>query len=155
MSPPDDDGRTERALKLLYSVVLPRLLRRHAETQLGYARPFYIREFGRSQRFFEQMAGEMGDWWWRLARASEAASDDGGRRIEWRHLEDAALELLDVVRTFPAPVRRVIEMRSSGLSWRRIVADLPDRVWFSVRDDWDFALSTLWLNHASLVARIA
>lgn len=108
----------------------------------------------RNHQFFLQMAEEMGEWWERTIRETEAASVSDWRRIEMSHLEDAAADLVTAVRAMPAPVREVTERRAAGMSWRRISQDLPGRVYFSLAQDWRTALMRLSTEHAETVRRL-
>lgn len=153
-APPREDGdRTEAALRLVYQVVVPRMLRSHVERDLGLATPNYNR-LERTHEFYMDMAAELGDWWWRLARDSQNANGPMSRRMEREHLQDAGEELASVVLTLPREVRRIVESRAAGVGWRDVARSNPDRAFFSIRDDWEAGLNWLWLRHEDLVRRL-
>lgn len=148
------EADAEKALRLVYQVLLPRILKHHVRSELGISRPSMARACVRNHPFFLQMAEEMGEWWERTIRQTELASVSDWRRIEMSHLEDAAADLVTAVRALPAPVRAVAERRASGMSWRRISADLPGRVFFSLAQDWRTALMRLSTEHRDTIRRL-
>lgn len=75
------------------------------------------------------------------------------RRIERHHREDAA-EILDLVRRMPKPMQDVVVRRAAGMPWKDIGAALPDRVHFSLQDDWDAAVRRVWLEGGDCVRRL-
>ena len=108
----------------------------------------------RNHPFFLQIAEEMGEWWERTIRETENASVSDWRRIEMSHMEDAAADLVTAVRALPPPVRAVVERRAAGLSWRRIHAELPGRVYFCLAQDWRAALMRLSTEHSDILRRL-
>lgn len=78
------------------------------------------------------------------------------RRIVREHLEEAAVELADYVQRLPAPLRTVVELKSSGLSWKQVMRNprMKDRVYWSVMDDWNTAIRLIWSNRGDLVRRL-
>lgn len=102
------------------------------------------------------MADEMGlenEQWRELVADNEASSTSDWKRIERGHLEDAAAELISVVRELPKPVREVVERRAVGLSWQAIAKSLPTRALFSIKDDWERGLKALNESHFQLLDR--
>lgn len=107
----------------------------------------------RSWEFFCDLATELGDWSWRLAEGQDATGASI-RRVERSHREDAAGELVTLVRRMPTPVRIVVEARSCGVAWQRMTRELPDRAFFSIVDDWTRAVGTIAVNHQELTRRL-
>lgn len=132
---------------------MPQLLRGHVEAATKIATPSYNR-LSRSHEFYVQMAADLGDWWWRLEDDS-GDKDAGLRRLERSHMEEAAIDLADLVRRLPGSCRRIVEARAAGHSWRTIFADNPDRVGYSMMDDWEGTLRAIWAAHEDLVRRVA
>jgi hypothetical protein len=149
----DDLRRTEKALRLVYGVILPRMNRTELATGLGLARASYERAFVRNDAVFQQLAEELGEWWLHLVRAADE-TDARNRRVERRHMEDAATEILDIVRRMPKPMQDVVLRRAAGMSWRRIGEALSNRVHFSLQDDWDIAVRCLWQHGGDCVRRL-
>lgn len=77
------------------------------------------------------------------------------RRIEMSHMEDAGAELCEFVRRMPAPVRIVVECRACGVAWKKMTTELPDRAYFSMRDDWTSALAAIRRDAFDLVRRLS
>jgi hypothetical protein len=69
-------------------------------------------------------------------------------------MEDAATELLDLVRRMPKPMQDVVIRRAAGMGWKAIGAALPDRVHFSLQDDWDAAVRRVWQECGDCVRRL-
>lgn len=153
----DGEARAERALRVVYGSVLPRMAR-GAEAipgVLGYSRPSMARLCVRNHEFYAAMARQLDVRVELLLDELEStAVSESWRRVERGHLEDAAVELLGVVRGFPRPVRDVVELRAAGVSWRDVTRALPDRVYWSMTDDWAWALRKVWGEHDGLVGRI-
>jgi len=74
--------------------------------------------------------------------------------VERTHREEAAGELVTLVRRMPNPVRVVVEARSCGVPWKRMTTELPDRAFFSMREDWSRAIGTLTVSYEDLVRRL-
>lgn len=121
--------------------------------RLGFSTPSMSRACVRSVDFFQDLGPEIGEWWFRLASASAEANEDW-RRIERTHLEEAAAELATAVAALLPPVREVVVRRAAGQSWRRISEALPTRAYFSLTDDWEVALRTLWGRHGDVIRRL-
>ena len=158
-APSRDALRTaERALRLTLGVLAPRLRSgaRWADHNLGISRPSYERACVRNHAFMAQIARELGDWYERFVREAEVNAVGTGfwRRVERDHLDDAATELMDVVRRMSPPVRDVVVRRAVGQSWRDISRALPERAYFSLTDDWQLALRTLARDHGPLLRRL-
>lgn len=89
ITPDDPLRRTEKALRLVYGVVLPRM---HGERIVGpgLARASWQRQFVLNHAVFQQLAAELGVAWMDLVRDADK-SDANARRVERRHMEDAAV----------------------------------------------------------------
>ena len=146
---PDDVKEVERALKHVYQVILPSILK---QTSPGWGPGPLSSE--RSWEFFVSLADELGEWAQRLIEG-QYPTGASIRRIERRHLEDAAGELVTVVRRMPPPVRRVVEARAVGVKWKRLTAEMPDRAYFSMVDDYDCAIATIFINFRDVVRRLS
>src|SRR5690606_5274489 len=120
---------TERALRVSYGIVIPRVTKR--ELSNGYGSGPLSTD--RSWEFYVAIADEIGEWVQRVL--ADRAPDDSLRRIERDHQEEAAGELVTFVRGMTASVRIVVETRSGGMSWRALTRSLPDRAYFSIVDD--------------------
>lgn len=152
--PTDDFAVT--VLRLVYRNLLPRLTRSAIGGQLKMKRPSYESNISRSHEFMIQVGEDLGlkpDEWRELVADNEASSISDWKRIERGHLEDAAAEVISVVRGLPEPVREVVERRAVGLSWQAIAKSLPTRALFSIKDDWERGLKELNLLHAELLGR--
>lgn len=145
-------SEAERVLRASYSVILPRILAQHVDSRLGFQSPSWTRS-ERGHSFYVDLSKDLGQWWKELVR-DEHPTGAQIARVERRHREDAVAELVGVVRRMPTSVRSIVEMRACGVSWRRLMADLPGRSYFSAREDWDRACATLLLRHEDLVRRI-
>lgn len=108
----------------------------------------------RNHDFFIAMAEELGEWWVRTIADAELASESDWRRIDRYHMEDAATELATAVRGLPQPIREVVQRRSSGQSWKTISRELPDRVYWSITEDWGTGLRLVWTRYGDLVRRL-
>lgn len=149
----ENAARTEKALRLVYGVILPRMNRTELTAGLGLARASYELAFVRNNAVFQQLAAELGEWWERLVQDADRTGDEV-RRIEWRHMEDAAVEILDLVRRMQKPVQDVVVRRAAGMPWRNIFAALPQRAPFSLQDDWDAAVRRVWHERGDCVRRL-
>ncbi len=146
-----DLARTEKALRLVYGVLVPRM--NYRETRLGYARAQHERLFVRTEAIFRQMEKELGEDWRQLLAACEKDAD-AGLRLERRHMEDAAEEILAVINKLLPPVQDVIVRRAMGMSWWRIFAALPERAKFSLTDDHAAGLQKIWIDGQDAVRRL-
>jgi len=146
-------SKTEVVLRLVYRDILPNILSFHIDPRLRLKRPSYETGLTRSHEFMILLAAELGDWWERLVEDNEKSSVSDWNRIERRHMEDAAIELVEIVRAMPAPMREVVERRATGMSWKAICADLPARVYFSIVQDWESGLRLLEMKHFQLLQR--
>ena len=79
---------------------------------------------------------------------------EGIRRIEREHLEAAAGELAEFVESLSPPVREVVIRHACGRSLRSLRNDLKDRAYFSILDDWNAALVSIWREREDCVRRI-
>lgn len=61
----------------------------------------------------------------------------------WSEIVQASEEILEEVRTLPGPLRDLITLRGSGVSWKRVKAQFPGRLSFSLRDDHSAGMDTL------------
>ena len=127
--------KTDDAVRLAY-VIEKADSRRRIGHSLGFALINYGRLFVR-------------DYWTLFSIAREldcGVSDLVGkeeRRTKWDVLVRAAEEILAAVQALPAPLRMIVEERGSGHSWRRILRRHPDRLIFSMREDYDRALRVI------------
>jgi len=96
----------------------------------------------------------VGEWWVRIKADCALSTTSDWKLVERRHREDAAAELLEVIRSFPTPVKLVVEMRASGLGWGAIGKELPGRAYFSILEDWRWALRRISQRHDDLVRRL-
>ena len=62
------------------------------------------------------------------------------KRQKWSELTQASEDILAKVRTLPAPLRSVAEARAKGEGWRKIARRWPDRVLWSMQEDFAQAL---------------
>jgi len=65
------------------------------------------------------------------------------KRQKWSELTQASEEILAKVRTLPAPLRSVAEARAKGEGWRKIARRWPDRVLWSMQEDFARSLESL------------
>jgi len=65
------------------------------------------------------------------------------KRQKWSELTQASEEILAKVRTLPAPLRSVAEARAKGEGWRKIARRWPNRVLWSMQEDFAAALEIL------------
>lgn len=154
-----DEDQTEAALRLTYRSIIPRLQRDLGSRRLGISRPSYVRACVRNHAFMVGIAEEMGEWYERVIRQAEKASRgtlDEWRRIERRHVDDAAMDLQTAVHSLLPPIRQVIIMRSCGTSWRGVWdASGKNRPFFSLKDDWRSGIRQLGLLAAEPIARLS
>lgn len=144
----DDVRRVERALQHVYRVVLPAILR---QTNPGWGPGPLSSE--RSWEFFVSLAEELGEWAWRLAQQQDITGASV-RRIERAHREDAAGELVTLVRRMSPPIREVVEARAVGVGWKRMTTQRPERAYFSMVDDYRRAVATLHFHHDDVIRRL-
>lgn len=146
----DRTREVERALRVAYQVCLPAILRRTAN--LGYGRCTLATEKG--WEYYIALGRDLGEW----AEAILHMQDPIGRsirRVEMSHVEDAATELVEFVRRMPSPVQIVVEARACGVPWKRMTTELPDRAFFSMRDDWKSAVAAIHQQQEHVVRRIS
>lgn len=151
-TPDDPLRRTEKALRLVYGVVLPRM-HRNSLRGPGLARPGWQNAFVLNNAVFVQLAQELGESWMALVRNAEAP-EYTARRVERRHMEDAAEEIVATVERLPKPLRDVTVRRAAGLSWRKICQALPKRAPFSIEDDWKHSCCRVWDESSEAVCRL-
>lgn len=151
----ENADRTARALKVVYTVVLPQMSRAGAIGAPGYSGPSYSRLVLQNPLYFRQLAEELGGSWMELMR-SAAHEPAEYRRIVREHMEDRAAELALYVSGMRAPLRKVVQLRSCGLSWRSVLRhpDMEGRVHYSVMDDWAAALGMIWRDRGDCVRAI-
>lgn len=140
--------RVEKALAVVYRAILPQILSR---TSPGWGPGPLSTE--RNWEFFVQLGEELGEWALELARWQDP-SGASIRRVERSHLEEAAGELVTVVRRMPTPVRTVVEARACHVSWRKISDEFPERAFFSMQEDWRRAVGTLGLDWEDVIRRL-
>lgn len=144
-----DLQRVERALQHVYRVILPSILK---QTSPGWGPGPLSSE--RSWEFFISLAAELGEWPERLMEGQDPTGASV-RRIERTHREEAAGEIVSLIRRMPAPVRQVVEARALGVAWKRLTTEMPNRAFFSMVDDHRRAVATLHVNHFDLVRRLS
>ena len=105
--------------------------RRKIGQNLGFALINYGRLFLRDKwtlfAIARELDCEVGDL---LPRVDQAE-----KRLKWNELTRASEAILLVVRALPAPLRSVAEARARGDSWRKIKKSRPDRLLFSMQED--------------------
>lgn len=150
-APDDPLRRTEKALRLVYGVVLPRM---HSERIVGpgMARASWQRQFVLNHAVFQQLATELGESWMDLVRAAD--KNDDARRVERRHMEDAAEEIVAVVNALLPPLKEVVVRRAAGMNWKAIAEALPHRAFFSMQDDHAAGLRRVWDKAGDAVRRL-
>lgn len=152
ISPDTQEIRTAKALQLVYRVILPRMHRCLDGPRM--ARASYNAAFVLDLPVFRSLAKELGEAWTELVRNAEYAATPLGVRLERRHMEDAAEEIVAVVDKLPKPQREVVIRKAAGMSWKRIVRDLPNRAFFSMEDDYSAALGRIWVEAGDAVRRL-
>lgn len=145
---------TESALRLTYAVIIPQMNDNAADPRLGFSRPAMAKACVRNHDFFVQLAQELGRTWFLLFFDACKSAKSDWKRIERHHLEDAAMDLADAVRSLPKPLQEVIYWRAIGVSWRRMSQELKGRDTLSMKEDHEKALALLWTRHGSTVRRI-
>lgn len=145
----EDTALVERALAHTYRVILPSIL---SQSSPGWGPGPLSSE--RSWEFFVSLAAELGEWTERLIE-DQYPTGASILRIERGHREEAAGELVTVVRRMTSPVRSVVEARSLGVSWKRLSAAFPDRAHFSMMDDYKIAIATLHRDYGDIVRRLS
>lgn len=142
------------ALCYAFGPVLRRSKSDPSEGKLGIAPPSYAKMCVRSAKMIEQLCKELSEYWYRLAQYNERSSGSSWKRHERQMREDAAHELMAAVLRLPQPQREVVILRAMGCNWREMQRRLPDRVQFSMLDDWRTALRTLDAQCNDLVRTI-
>ncbi|PDT07864.1 hypothetical protein [Rhizobium sp. M1] len=152
ITPDDPLRRTEKALRLVYGVVLPRM---HSERIVGpgMARASWQKQFVLNHTVFQQLAAELGEDWMKLVRDADK-NDANARRVERRHMEDAAEEIVAVVNALLPPLREVVVRRAAGMNWKAVAEALPHRAFFSIQDDHATALRRVWDKAGDAVRRL-
>lgn len=149
--------RTATALRLVYSSLLPRIGRGGDldSGRLGFAAPSYNRACVQNSAWFLDLAKDLGERWYELMDNC-MRTEPGVRRIVREYQDEAALDLAAYVSKLSTPVRSVIELKSAGLSWKRVLAHplMEGRAYFSVMDDWNAALALIWRDRGDLVRRL-
>lgn len=149
--------RTATTLRLIYSALLPRLARSNDldSGRLGFAAPSYNRGCVQNSAWFIDLALDLGVRWQELLDDC-VKSDPNVRRIVREYQNEAALELAAYVNKLPVPVRTIVELKSAGLSWKKVMAHplTEGRAYFSVMDDWNAALALIWRDRGDLVRRL-
>lgn len=145
----EDVDAVERALQHTYRVILPSIL---SQSSPGWGPGPLSSE--RSWEFFVSLAAELGEWTERLIE-DQYPTGASILRIERGHREEAAGELVTVVRRMTSPVRRVVEAKSLGVSWKRLASVFPERAFFSMKDDYKVAIATLHVNYGDIVRRLS
>ncbi|WP_245490058.1 hypothetical protein [Rhizobium ruizarguesonis] len=102
---------------------------------------------------FQQLATELGESWMDLVRDADK-TDANARRVERRHMEDAAEEIVAVVNALLPPLREVVVRRAAGMNWKAIAEALPHRAFFSMQDDHAAALRRVWDKAGDVVRRL-
>ncbi|MBB2818393.1 UNVERIFIED_ORG: hypothetical protein GGD59_001621 [Rhizobium esperanzae] len=152
VTPDDPLRRTEKALRLVYGVVLPRM---HSGRIVGpgMARASWQKQFILNHAVFQQLAAELGENWMKLVRDADK-NDANARRVERRHMEDAAEEIVAVVNALLLPLREVVVRRAAGMKWKAIAEALPHRAFFSIQDDHATGLRRVWDKAGDSIRRL-
>jgi hypothetical protein len=144
-------------MRLVYSSVLPRLRAsgHYREPRLGFAKPSYNGSLVHDQEFFIDLAIDLGDRW-SVLQHDEMVDDAGVRRIIREYLIETAIEMEDYVSKMPEPLRRVAQLRSEGLSWKKVMNHplMEGRAYFSVMEDWERVQERVWRDRSDLVRRL-
>lgn len=130
--------------------------------RLGYTTVNYSRLMSRDVNFYRQLAREMSelttlsedmlfrqmvqdrnDSWMKNPRGEDA-----------RYFRDAAESLLNLLPKVPDRSRKVLVMRMHGKSWRNVADANPSRVLFSLRDDYDSDLLSLYSRFSNMFDRL-
>jgi hypothetical protein len=132
-------NQAEEALRLATIIEMADGRRRIGQN-LGFALINYGRLFVR-------------DYWTLFAIAREVDCDVSDllpredekrvKRLKWSELTQVSEIILAKVRTLPAPLRSVAEARGKGDSWRKLCRRWPDRVPFSMKEDFGKVLEIL------------
>ncbi|MBB2699166.1 UNVERIFIED_ORG: hypothetical protein GGI66_003848 [Rhizobium esperanzae] len=117
------------------------------------ARASWQKQFILNHAVFQQLATELGEDWMKLVRDADK-NDVNARRVERRHMEDAAEEIVAVVNALLPPLREVVVRRAAGMNWKAIAEALPHRAFFSIQDDHTTALRRVWDKAADAVRRL-
>lgn len=149
--------RTAKAMRLVYGSVLPRLKAsgHYREPRLGFAKPSYNSALVHDREFFIDLAIDLGDRW-SVLEHDQMIDDSGVKRIVREYLIETAIEIDDYIRQLPEPWRRIAELKSSGLSWKKIMDHpwMEGRATFSVMDDWERVQERVWRDRGDLVRRL-
>ncbi|MBB2674695.1 UNVERIFIED_ORG: hypothetical protein GGE44_004273 [Rhizobium esperanzae] len=119
----------------------------------GLARASWQKQFVLNHAVFQQLAAELGEDWMKLVRDADK-DDANARRVERRHMEDAAEEIVAVVDALLQPLREVVVRRAAGMNWKAIAEALPHRAFFSIQDDHAAALRRVWDKAGDAVRRL-
>ena len=153
-APPTPAQRTERALRVVYQLVLP-TIQRSDSGRLGYATPSYARALTLTDAFLQDLALDGREQWDVLKMQAEGrAENTTGNRVMREQREADAVLLLEETRRLPEPVREPVVMRACGLRWREIMRALPERASFSVTDDYELGLRMVWGRAQDAVVRL-
>ncbi|WP_414815243.1 hypothetical protein [Rhizobium sp. IY2] len=117
------------------------------------ARASWQRQFVLNHAVFQQLAAELGENWMKLVHDADK-DDASARRVERRHMEEAAEEIVAVVNALLPPLREVVVRRAAGMNWKAVADALPHRAFFSMQDDHATALRRVWDKADDAVRRL-
>ena len=164
--PPPRPGRApwqiavEDALAHAFRVALPRA-NSCVSSRLGFSAPSYSRSFSHGYETLFDIAKDCCPASKDLgAYFDDLLKDRTGTPGSWDRLagemrEERALELVEHVLRLAQPQREVVVLRSSGMEWKRLVKALPGRAYFSIVEDYEAALRSIWARADDLVSQTA
>ena len=134
-----DTRQAEEALRLATIIEMADGRRRIGQnlgfSLINYGRLF-VRDYWTLFAIARELDCEVGDL---LPRDEEKRE----KRLKWSELTRASEIILAKVRTLPAPLRSVAEARAKGEGWRKIARRWPNRVLWSMQEDFAAALEIL------------
>ena len=143
-----DTRQAEEALRLATIIEMADGRRRIGQN-LGFALinygRLYIRDKWTLFAIARELDCEVGDL---LPRDDEKRE----KRLKWSELTRASEIILAKVRTLPAPLRSVAEARAKGEGWRKIARRWPDRVLWSMQEDFARVLEILLKESADSIS---
>lgn len=119
----------------------------------GMTSPSYNRGIVHDRELFRELAEELKLPMMELLRNVDVV-DRSSKRIIREYMEEAAIDMVSFVESLPRPIREVLELKSLGLSWKRVMELLPQRVYYSALDDYEAGLRRIWAEREDLVRRI-
>ena len=143
-----DTRQAEEALRLATIIEMADGRRRIGQnlgfSLINYGRLF-VRDYWTLFAIAREIDCEMSDL---LPRDDEKRQ----KRLKWSELTRASEIILAKVRTLPAPLRSVAEARAKGEGWRKIARRWPDRVLWSMQEDFARVLEILLKESADSIS---